>query len=139
MPKKVVWTLAIVACVGLIGGGWLAYSAEQRHKIDGSVRAFMRLKLAASTKILEGLTTEDFHLVREGADTLHKMSAAEQWRVSNDALYRQYSQEFNDRAEKLREKAKERNLDGATLAWVECTVSCVRCHRHARAIKIADR
>ena len=71
-------------------------------------------------------------MIREGAETLHKMSAAEKWRVSNDVLYRQYSTEFNHEAERLLEKANARNLDGATLAWVECTMSCVRCHKHAR-------
>jgi cytochrome c556 len=65
------------------------------------------------------------------------MSNAEKWRVSNDVLYRQYSAEFNRQAERLLEKANERSLDGATLAWVECTMSCVRCHKHARAIKVA--
>jgi hypothetical protein len=64
------------------------------------------------------------------------MSTAEKWRVSNDVLYRQYSVEFADKAAKLLEKANAQNLDGATLAWVECTMSCVRCHSHARAIKI---
>ena len=104
---------------------------------DVIVRPFMRMKLEASNKVLEGLTTEDFRLVREGASTLHKMSSAEKWRVSNDVLYRQYSAEFNREAERLLERANERNLDGATLAWMECTMSCVRCHKYARAIKIA--
>jgi hypothetical protein len=97
----------------------------------------MRMKLEASTKVLEGLTTENFRLISEGAQTLKKMSTAERWRVSNDVLYRQYSAEFTLRAEKLIEQSSAGNLDGATLAWVECTMSCVRCHNHARAIKIA--
>jgi len=95
------------------------------------------MKLDASTKILEGLTTENFAMVGEGAKTLQSMSAAEKWRVSNDVLYRQYSAEFRLHADQLLEKANARNLDGATSAWVECTMSCVRCHHHARAIRIA--
>jgi len=96
----------------------------------------MRMKLEASNKVLEGLATEDFHMIRDGAQTLQRMSGAEKWRVSNDVLYRQYSAEFNRQAERLLEKANERNIDGATLAWVECTMSCVRCHKYARAIKL---
>ena len=115
---------------------WLTCRAAEPVEVGPGIRPFMRMKLEASSKILEGLTTEDFQKIREGADTLHKMSAAEKWRVSNDVLYRQYSAEFNHEAERLLEKANARNLDGATLAWVECTMSCVHCHKHARAMKL---
>jgi len=131
--------LPIVAIALAASGVWLSCRADEPPSPRGSVRPFMRVKLEASNQILEGLTTENFQMIREGAQTLHKMSSAEKWRVSNDVLYRQYSTEFNREAERLLEKANERNLDGATLAWVECTMSCVRCHKHARAIKIAGK
>lgn len=127
----------VVASAVSTFGLWYACRADEPLSPKGSVKPFMRMKLEASNKVLEGLTTEDFRLVREGASTLHKMSSAEKWRVSNDVLYRQYSAEFNREAERLLERANERNLDGATLAWMECTMSCVRCHKYARAIKIA--
>jgi hypothetical protein len=127
----------LVMVTVLATGVWLVCRADEPVEAGRGIRPFMRVKLEASSKILEGLTTENFRMIREGAETLHKMSAAEKWRVSNDVLYRQYSTEFNHQAETLLEKANARNLDGATLAWVECTMSCVRCHNHARAIKIA--
>ena len=131
------WTPFIVA-LPLCGlGVWLNCSAQEMPQHMRGVRPFMRMKLDASSKILEGLTTENFRMISEGAKTLKSMSTAERWRVSNDALYRQYSLEFTQHAEKLLEKANAHNIDGATLAWVECTMSCVRCHNHARAIKIA--
>jgi cytochrome c556 len=131
--------VSIVALAVSVSGVWLACRADEPPEAKGGVRPFMRMKLEASSKILEGLTTENFQMIRAGAQTLHKMSAAEKWRVSNDVLYRRYSAEFNQEAERLLEQANVRNLDGATLAWVECTMSCVRCHKHARAIKIASR
>jgi hypothetical protein len=33
--------------------------------------------------------------------------------------------------------AREENLDGATLAYVELTINCVACHRHVRSVKTA--
>jgi hypothetical protein len=99
----------------------------------------MRMKLEASTAILEGLTTENFRMISEGAEKLKKMSTEERWRVRHDSLYRQFSAEFTQRVEKLQEKANARNIDGATLAWVECTMSCVRCHNHVRGIRLAAR
>jgi hypothetical protein len=139
MNNRAKWTLGITVCAAFAFCTWLACRADERPHVEASLRVFMRAKLEASSKILEGLTTEDFQKIREGAETLQKMSAAEKWRVTNDVLYRQYSAAFHKDAEKLLEKANDRNLDGATLAWVECTMSCVRCHNHARAIKIAGR
>jgi len=95
------------------------------------------MKLEASTQVLEGLTTENFPLISQGAERLKKMSTEERWRVRHDPLYREYSAEFAQHVERLLEKAKAHNIDGATLAWVECTMSCVRCHNHVRGIKLA--
>jgi len=129
--------LSLIVIAVFASGVWFACRADERSNRIRDVKPFMRMKLEASTKVLEGLTTENFELIAEGAKKLRQMSTAEKWRVSNDVLYRQYSVEFADKAEKLLQKASARNLDGATLAWVECTMSCVRCHNHARAIKIA--
>lgn len=137
MTKRTGWLFATVALTAVATCGWLAGADDAAAKVDNDVRAFMRVKLEASTRILEGLTTENFQLIRDGAKTLRTMSTAEKWRVTNDPLYRQYSLEFGQFAERLDEKGKVRNLDGATLAWVECTMACIRCHNHARAIKIA--
>ena len=131
------WTPFIVAFSVCGLGVWLTCRAQETPQNMRGVRPFMRMKLDASTKVLEGLTTENYRMISEGAETLKKMSTAERWRVSNDVLYRQYSAEFTQRAERLLEKANAHNIDGATLAWVECTMSCIRCHNHARAIKIA--
>lgn len=139
MQNRTKCLLGVVVCSALTWSGWTAFSADPPPPANGGIRAFMRMKLDASTKILEGLTTENFQMIGEGAKTLQSMSAAEKWRVSNDVLYRQYSAEFRHNADQLLEKANARNLDGATLAWVECTMSCVRCHNHARAIRIAGK
>ncbi len=138
MRNRKRWIVPFGVLAVFTTGVWLACRAAEPVEVGPGIRPFMRMKLEASSKILEGLTTEDFQKIREGADTLHKMSAAEKWRVSNDVLYRQYSAEFNHEAETLLEKANAQNLDGATLAWVECTMSCVHCHKHARAIKLTS-
>jgi hypothetical protein len=35
----------------------------------------------------------------------------------------------------LIEKAREKNLDGAALSYVEMTLSCVKCHKHVREVR----
>lgn len=105
---------------------------------EPALTRFMRAKLEASSSVLEGLTTEDFDLIQKGAKQLQAMSAAEEWRVSNDAIYRQHSAEFQRIAEQLEAKAKEKQLDGAALAWMEATMNCIECHRWARTQMIAE-
>jgi len=50
--------------------------------------------------------------------------------------YANYSNEFQEIAEKLIKAAKEKNLDGATLAYLEMTSSCVKCHKHVREVRM---
>lgn len=99
---------------------------------------FMRKKLSASSQVLEGLCTEDFKLIRSGAESLQKLSRAEQWRVSTDTMYRQHSVEFNDSVDKLIKAAKDQKLDSAALAWTKTTLSCIECHQWVRAVLISD-
>lgn len=112
-------------------------AAQQRKPLDNALRQFMRLKLDASGKILEGLAVEDFDLLKEGAQKLNEMSRAEQWRVSNDALYRNFSADFQRLTGDLVKAAEEENLDRVALKWVDATLGCIECHRYARGILIA--
>jgi hypothetical protein len=112
--------------------------ARPERRLDDALRQFMRIKLNASGKVLEGLAVEDFDLLKEGAQTLNEMSQAEQWRVSNDALYRNFSGDFQRMTADLVKAAEEENLDRVALKWVDVTLSCIECHRYARGILIAS-
>lgn len=111
---------------------------EDQEKDRRPLSRFMRVKLTAARDALEGLTREDFKLVEKGALKLHQMSAAEEWRISNDAIYRQHSRQFQRVTERLAARASAKELDGASLAWVETTMSCIECHKWARANLVAD-
>ncbi len=63
-------TRAIVSIVTLgvsVPAVWLACRADEPVEVGRSVRPFMRMKLEASSKILEGLATENFRMIRDGA------------------------------------------------------------------------
>jgi hypothetical protein len=128
--------LAAVAAVLSIDVG--AEAQDQATPASPQLREFMRRKLEASNQVLEGLVTEDFALVRGGANALQEISGSEKWRISNDALYRQYSADFQRMAERLEQAAKTEKLDAAALVWVESTMSCIECHKYARSILIAN-
>ncbi len=100
---------------------------------------FMRMKLEASQKVLAGLALEDFELIQEGASKLEEMSAAEKWRVTNDALFREHSVDFQRVAQRLVKNGKDGKLDAAALTWIELTMQCIECHKWSRANLVVDR
>ena len=103
-----------------------------------AVKTFMEAKLEHAQKVLQGLALEDFDLVAKHAQEMSLLSQAASWQVLQTAEYRQQSSEFRRTADAVRDAAKEKNLDGATLAYVELTVRCVNCHKHVRKVKMAQ-
>lgn len=99
---------------------------------------FMRQKLQASSQILEGLCTEDLELVSEGSAVLLQMSNEERWRVSNDIMYRRYSKEFATAVEELQKESEDQDMDGTSLAWVNVTMKCLKCHEWVRNTVLAQ-
>jgi hypothetical protein len=117
-------------------------------KTDGSIKesakklamkAFMRKKLASSQEIIEGLALEDFELIEKGAKNLKAMSAAAEFMVTEDPLYKEHSNDFRKVVIKMEKAAREKRIDGATLGFMDMTMSCVECHKYVRTILIAQR
>ena len=104
---------------------------------DGQkVSELMRRKLESSKKVLEGLTTNDFDKIRKGADDLMMISKSVEWRALKSPDYELHSNEFRRKIEHLLKSAKDKNLDGATLAYTELTLACVRCHKFVREVRM---
>ena len=78
---------------------------------ENELRDFMRKKLDASAEILEGLTTDDLGMVKDGARKLREMSTAEKFRVSNDPIYRQFNSDFHEITQQLIKAAEDGNAD----------------------------
>lgn len=93
---------------------------------------FMRAKLAASNKVMEGIVTEDFELVRKAALRMKKMSQATQWPTADEERYQHYQRAFQLECDELAKHAKQKNLSGAHMSFVQLTASCVKCHSHVR-------
>ncbi len=105
---------------------------------DPVLQHFMREKLTASTNILEGLAIEDFRLIGNGARRLYKMSTVEKWNYSNDAMYRQFSSEFQRATQDLIKASDDRSLDRSALKWIDVTMKCIECHRYVREILVVE-
>src|SRR5437660_11700920 len=111
--RRIVFILVVLPLVAAIAllcgqGGELRRSAadqtkkpadEPRNKAtpkkEGDKLAeLMRRKLEYSQKVLEGLTTNDFDMIRKSADGLMIVSKSVEWRVLKSPEYELHSNEF---------------------------------------------
>jgi hypothetical protein len=105
---------------------------------DEKTKDFMRVKLNHSQNVVAGLTTGDFEMIAKSSQEMHLLSNESTWNVFQTPEYIRLSREFADSTLRLRDAARDENLDGATLAYFEVTLSCVRCHKYTRG-QSADR
>lgn len=134
MPRKLILATMIAISAGTLLA-WASRAAEEPN--EDATKAFMRAKLDAAQDVLEGLVTEDFKKIKDGADQMNVMSQKAEWNVLQTPQYRLYSGEFQRLTEELARAATEQKVDASTLAYVQLTLSCVNCHRHVRGAKIA--
>src|SRR5262249_4211699 len=83
------------------------------------VKELMQKKLEHAQKILEGVVKEDFKEIANHAEDLMEISKAVEWHVVKTPRYEVQSNQFRRTLEELMDKAKEKNLDGAALSYME--------------------
>lgn len=131
VPMFTALVLVVVAAVG--GVVWATGQDEPKPQ---GISTFMRAKLDHSKDILEGITTADLKKVGEGARALNALTEQERWRVSPNITYTRYTEEFQRLTDSLEAQAREENIDGATLSYVNLTINCVNCHKFVRDQRI---
>jgi hypothetical protein len=123
------WTAAVVAAV--LGGVGTA-DDKPKPKADPKKPTVMQRKLAHAQKVLEGLALNDFKAMDANAAELQQCAKEASWMVVKTPKYETYSNDFVRQLEALRAAAKKKNTDAAALAYVEVTLTCVKCHQHVR-------
>jgi hypothetical protein len=122
----------LITAIALMGMATLENSSYGEP--PNQVSAFMKAKLTHSKNVLEGLATEDYTLVVKNAQDLAMLSQAATWKVLQTEEYLRQSIEFRRSADALKKAAEEKNLDGATLAYIQMTMNCVKCHKYVRDV-----
>jgi hypothetical protein len=97
--------------------------------------AVMARKLAHAKDILEGLSIQDFDKLIKSADGLIKCREEVTWRLDQTEDYLFYSNAFLRQCEEIKAAAKKKNVEAATLAYLDMTRTCVKCHEHLRMEK----
>jgi hypothetical protein len=126
--------IGLVLAAAVVGVGASRGMGQNKGRLSG----FMRPKLEHSKAVLEGLALEKFGMIAKNAQALKDLSEAAEWRVSPTAAYLRYSGEFQRLADELIANAKEKDIDGATLAYVQLTINCVNCHKYVREKNIVS-
>jgi len=129
MLKKMILA-SMVAFLGLYAT--LFAWQDDEPKIEKSTSPFMQKKLDYSREIVAGLATEDFERIGKAAQDLMMLSHEADWNVATTPQYLKASNDFRDTTSRLRDVSHDKNLDGATLAYFEVTLNCVRCHKQLR-------
>ena len=126
MTIRWVFGLFFIALVGAV--------ASPSEQDDGrrKIQDLMNRKLKHTQKVLEGVALGNFDMIANNAEELTAASKAAEWHVVKTPKYELYSNDFRRLVEMLRKEAKDKNLDGAALAYVELTLNCVKCHKYVR-------
>jgi hypothetical protein len=96
----------------------------------------MQRKLSHAQKTLEGLAMADFTKVASGADGLMLCVQEASWKAVSTPKYEVYSNDMIRSLESMKKAAKAKNVDAAALAYVDLTLTCVKCHTYVREVKI---
>jgi hypothetical protein len=99
----------------------------------------MQAKLRHAQALMAALALEDYAKLEEHATALVRITRATEFlRAYKTEEYEFQTRAFQKSAEAIAEKARAKNLDGATLAYIDMNISCVGCHNHFRKHKRGD-
>jgi hypothetical protein len=96
----------------------------------------MQKKLQYAQKVLEGIALNDPDIIKHNAQELLTLSKTAEFRVLKTAPYELHANEFRRALEDVVKGAQARNIDTATLGYVDMTLACVRCHKHIREVRV---
>lgn len=131
MMRRLPAVIAMLILVMLVATmGW---SDEPKRGRD----FIMQQKLGSAQKVLEGIAVKDFSMIEKHADELMILSKKAEWLVLKTPEYTRHSDDFRRNVETLGKMAKDKNLDGAALSYVQLTMNCVNCHKYVREVRIA--
>lgn len=126
MSRRIMKRILLLTIV--MGGAVLTAPANGQETLS----AFMKAKLEHSQKTLEGLAKADFDLVAKHSQAINLLCEDELWAVLKTPEYSARSKEFQRSVYAITEAARKKNLEAATLAYVDATLKCVNCHKYVR-------
>jgi hypothetical protein len=124
----------VIVLMAILGVWMSSVQGEEPPKARNPI---MEQKLKHAQKVLEGVAIKDFAMIEKNADELIVISQRAEWKAFQTPHYIQHSDAFRRSCETLVQTAKDKNIEGASLAYVQMTLSCVNCHKYVREIRMA--
>ena len=106
--------------------------ASESESADKPTSFWMEKKLEHSHAILRALAMGDFEDVRYNASRLKLLNRVEGFVRRKNPEYRVHLNTFSRVSAEIERQAEKKNIEGATLAFNQLTVSCVDCHKSMR-------
>ena len=86
-------------------------------------------KLDLSHNVLDALAVEDFEALDAYGEDLVALSQAAELVIDDTQAYRSRSRVFTEAAEWLAKAARDKSVEGAALAYIDLSLSCLSCHQ----------
>jgi hypothetical protein len=131
-----IWSIALAVFLVTLPGASGGDGNKKSDPNNKDTAELMQRKLRESQKVLEAIALGNFENIASHAEELLEVSKAASFRVLKTPRYEVYSKEFQQTAEALAKNAREKNLDAAALSYVELTLTCVKCHKHVREVRM---
>jgi cytochrome c556 len=133
-PMKPRTLLIAILALAFVGTWW----SQAQTAAKPTTKEIMAEKLDYAHFLLNGIATENFDLLANNAEKLNQLSQSTVWRQGRTPEYEALSADFRRHVVALTKAAKDRNLDAASLAYVQISLSCVNCHKYMRGVKTAE-
>jgi hypothetical protein len=125
-------TLAVASLALLAGLPALSGHGAEQNKLND----LMRRKLDNAQKVLAGVALNDFKAIRRHAEELINISKEAEFKVLKTPRYELLAEDFRRNAGELVRAARDRNADAASLAYVDMSLTCFKCHKHIREVRM---
>jgi hypothetical protein len=132
-PKFIAFAL-LVAVVAL---PWHGQADAQPKTKNAPVKKspVMVRKLQHAQGLLRGIAVQDFDALIKESDALIDCRNEVTWRLDETEQYLAHSNAFLEQLQKLKSAAGKKDIDAATLGYLEITRTCIKCHEHLRATR----
>ena len=109
-----------------------AFPIRTQSEPNVSTKDVMKFKLHHAQRVLEGIATENYEVIADNAKKLKGLSQQADWQIRQTPEYQKLTADFARQADALLKAANDKNVDAATVAYFQMTVSCTTCHKYLR-------
>jgi hypothetical protein len=99
------------------------------------VATLMKAKAGYAHRLLDAVVLGQLDTVRDQAFRLKAVAETEDWNVMKTPDYVRESETFIRTADRLLQSTASRSPEAVALAYVELTLSCVRCHQYVNDLR----